>query len=421
MWVHRPEKTVFQHGFHVSTLQVRGASIPHCRVQQQALRPRAVLYHPDFRDHGGGEMVAAWALQVLGENHEPILWTDHALRIDRINARFQTALSESAIRVVRSPRWLRFYKQIMPGKGRLLRLALTVRELNRVQNRHDPKCWISTYNEMWLPRPGLQYVHWPENHRVSAPPAAWPARRKLAFESVNRLADRIGLGAAAGPEGNRTLVNSHFIKERVAWRLPGARVIYPPVPPFAAGRPWAEREDRVVCLGRWSELKRLEAAVDLVARVRRAGAKDLRLAFVGFWDAQNDYRDMIMRRCAGLDWVEWHERLERPALETLVGSSRYGIHLMVDEHFGIAVAELMTAGCVVLVHDSGGPREIVADKRQCFTDVDAGANLLHQACASIDWQVALHQAARPRGLEFAPDKFCAAFRQELLQLSVGAV
>ena len=32
---------------------------------------------------------------------------------------------------------------------------------------------------------------------------------------------------------------------------------------------------------------------------------------------------------------------------------------MKNEHFGIAVAEMMQAGCITFIHDSGGQTEIV--------------------------------------------------------------
>src|SRR5207244_4356244 len=43
--------------------------------------------------------------------------------------------------------------------------------------------------------------------------------------------------------------------------------------------------------------------------------------------------------------------------ETLSRSKIY-LHLMRGEHFGITVVESMSAGCVPVVHDSGGPKEI---------------------------------------------------------------
>ena len=37
------------------------------------------------------------------------------------------------------------------------------------------------------------------------------------------------------------------------------------------------------------------------------------------------------------------------------------IHCAENEHFGITIVEAMAAGCVPIVHDSGGPREIVTN------------------------------------------------------------
>src|SRR5438128_21276 len=48
--------------------------------------------------------------------------------------------------------------------------------------------------------------------------------------------------------------------------------------------------------------------------------------------------------------------------ETLSRSKIY-LHLMRGEHFGITVVESMSAGCVPVVHDSGGPKGIVGSSR----------------------------------------------------------
>lgn len=44
-----------------------------------------------------------------------------------------------------------------------------------------------------------------------------------------------------------------------------------------------------------------------------------------------------------------------------LGKARVYLHLMEREHFGITIVEAMSASCVPIVHDSGGPREIVED------------------------------------------------------------
>lgn len=45
----------------------------------------------------------------------------------------------------------------------------------------------------------------------------------------------------------------------------------------------------------------------------------------------------------------------------LLGEARVYLHFMKGEHFGITIVEAMSAGCVPVVHDSGGPKEIVTD------------------------------------------------------------
>ncbi len=52
----------------------------------------------------------------------------------------------------------------------------------------------------------------------------------------------------------------------------------------------------------------------------------------------------------------------KEAYHRLLGEAKVYLHLTENEHFGIAVVEAMSAGCVPIVHDSGGPKEIVVDQ-----------------------------------------------------------
>jgi glycosyltransferase involved in cell wall biosynthesis len=46
-------------------------------------------------------------------------------------------------------------------------------------------------------------------------------------------------------------------------------------------------------------------------------------------------------------------------VKDLLGRAMAYVHCAENEHFGITIVEAMAAGCVPIVHDSGGPREIV--------------------------------------------------------------
>lgn len=50
-------------------------------------------------------------------------------------------------------------------------------------------------------------------------------------------------------------------------------------------------------------------------------------------------------------------------LETLhdyLRKATIGLHSMKDEHFGIVLVEYMSAGCIAVAHNSGGPKEILS-------------------------------------------------------------
>ena len=54
--------------------------------------------------------------------------------------------------------------------------------------------------------------------------------------------------------------------------------------------------------------------------------------------------------------------------EKLLTGHRFAVHGRREEAFGIAVAEIVKAGCVTFVPDEGGPPEIVGDAALCYAD-----------------------------------------------------
>lgn len=378
-------------------------------------RPKVAVYHPAFSDYGGGEMVCAWVLQELGRDHDVFVVCRLPPDWVRIDRRYRTTLA------ARPPGFvaLRDYRVAMerfaPGRARSLALVLEARALSRIHRRLRPERWVSTFNAVFLPAPGLQYIHYPERPVLLAAPEDWPGWRRSAYTAMTAAWMALGLGAMAAPARHRSLANSRWTGAGAERALgTECEVVYPPVPAFPAGLPWEGREDRVITLGRWHPHKRLELAIEIVERARAAGAS-LRLVFVGFWDDQcpagSEYRERIRALSAARDWIEWREALPLAELEALAGGSRYGLHCMEAEHFGIAIAELLSAGCVTLVHDSGGAPEIVDDDRLVYRDAADGAARLARLAADPAGTRALHEAMRARGTRFSPAAFCGAFRR----------
>jgi glycosyltransferase involved in cell wall biosynthesis len=114
---------------------------------------------------------------------------------------------------------------------------------------------------------------------------------------------------------------------------------------------------------------------NLVVTVGRAvPAKRLEL----FWKIASlcpDYEfAMLLTQDPGL--MEYSERLSggspvngktifnppKSTYHKYLGEAKVYLHFMRGEHFGITIVEAMSASCVPVVHDSGGPREIVNEE-----------------------------------------------------------
>jgi glycosyltransferase involved in cell wall biosynthesis len=89
-----------------------------------------------------------------------------------------------------------------------------------------------------------------------------------------------------------------------------------------------------------------------------------------------------------------------------VANCRFGIHGMLDEHFGIAPAELLRAGCIVFVPDSGGQVEIVGDHPELRYDSDDDAvEKICQVLADQETESRLRMALSERSELFSETQF----------------
>ena len=149
-------------------------------------------------------------------------------------------------------------------------------------------------------------------------------------------------------------------------------VLYPPV----AARQGGVKERMILAVGRFFDPRRghSKKQVELVRAFRalsRRAAHGWSLHLVGGCSPEDrDYAMAVKREAAGLP-VSVYLNASKPRLDDLYARSALFWHAAgYDEnerrtpdrfeHFGISVAEAVTAGCVPLVFAHGGPSEIVA-------------------------------------------------------------
>jgi glycosyltransferase involved in cell wall biosynthesis len=313
--------------------------------------------------------VAAWALQALAREYDVTLLSWTPPDVEPVNVAFGTTLSDDDFTAAAPASWQRRILDPSPIPLALFTSNLLLRRARALLATDRYDVVVCTMNEISVGRRAIQYIHYP--WALEPRPdvdlrwyhAAWP------LYAYRRVAARISGHRPEEVAKNLTLANSKWVARLYA-RCYGdsARILPPPVPGNFPEVPWEEREDRFLCVGRLAREKELPKVMRILDGVRARGHA-IRLMFVGLPDHPEIAREVEAAARASKGLVETAYDLPRDELAALMARSRYGIHGMRNEHFGIAPAELQRAGCITFVPDSGGVAEIVEhDPRLVYAD-----------------------------------------------------
>ena len=329
--------------------------------------------HPLLRPHGGGQAVAAWALQALRDDYAVTLVTWESVDLAGVNRVFGTCLRPGDFEVRLPDRAARAIVATLPGRSDILRTAYLLRLLADLDRAGPFDAVLGTHDEMDFGRRGIQYVHFPwAGVPPPARPERWFHRPGVAVSLYRRLCAAVWPASLERMRDNVTLVNSSYIRDRV-WDVHGiaSTVVHPPVPGGFGHVAWDDRQDGIVCLGRIAPIKQLTDAVAIVDDVRGRGHA-IGLHIIGTPEDAG-YEARLRARAATRPWMHLHLDMPRHEMAALMARQRYGLHAQVGEHFGIAVAELVRAGCVTFVAVPGGPEEIVGHEAALTFETPAQA------------------------------------------------
>jgi glycosyltransferase involved in cell wall biosynthesis len=374
-----------------------------------SVRRRVLVVQRSLQPPGGSHAVAAWMIEALKNVHDVTVCTQVPIHFEEVNRFYGTAIRPSEVAVVSAPSALARMIEPLPLPLALLKAALFWRRIASIVSPHD--VLISGSNEADFGRPGIQYIHYPWNLRPR-PDLRW-YHLGLLLHPYYRLCDGLSGFSADGARLNLSLVNSDWTGALMRRRYGVAtRTVYPPVTATLAEVPWEARQNGFVCIGRIVPEKQIERVIDIVARVRET-APDVRLHIVGTFDAHPLYGRRIRRQvCAHAGWITLHENLSRAELLRLMVGQRYGIHAMRQEHFGIATAEMVSAGAIVFVPADGGQIEIVGgDDRLLYRTRDEAVTKIRRVLSDPAEQARLCAALAARRGLFSVDRFVHAIRE----------
>jgi glycosyltransferase involved in cell wall biosynthesis len=123
----------------------------------------------------------------------------------------------------------------------------------------------------------------------------------------------------------------------------------------------SSRDDICIVLSRLSPEKKIELAIEAF---KTKVLKNKQLLIIGYLSRENkNYYQRLRDLSKRNENIKILPNLRRNDVLTLLSKAKILFHPMPDEHFGIAIIEAMAAGCLPVVHASGGPLEIVDNGR----------------------------------------------------------
>lgn len=371
---------------------------------------RVLMVQPSLNPPGGGNGVAAWMLEALKSEHRVTLLAWEAPRLEEINRFYGTSLRASDFELTLPPRLPRAIARLTPTPMALVKDCYLLSRCRGLAPRFDVV--ITANNEADVGRRGIQYIHYPKFLLRPEVDLRWYHRLPFVVDAYRELALRLTGFSLERMRRNLSVVNSDFIGQRVR-ALHGMETVtlYPPIAGSFPAVPWERRKDGFVCIGRISPEKRIEHVIEILSRVRdRACPLHLHIIATSGGGA---YSDFIKGRVdASRSWVTLHENLPRQELAQLVASHRYGIHAMVDEHFGMAVAEMIGAGCIVFAPYNGGPVEILGgEERLLYSSAQEAAQKIGLTMVRRERQKDLRDYLAPRGALFSVQRFVHQIRE----------
>jgi glycosyltransferase involved in cell wall biosynthesis len=220
------------------------------------------------------------------------------------------------------------------------------------------------------------------------------------------LCDRLAPGRPENWKKNVTVANSRWtagLLER-EFGLITRRVQFPPVPGNFPAVSWDERENGFVCIGRVVPEKRMDAVIGILHQVRQRGF-ELHLHILGGLDDSPFAKKLQALASRRRDWVFLEGRVVGKAKRELMARHKFGINGCESEALGIAVAELVKAGCLTFVPNGGGQPEIVDHPSLTFEDDDDAIHKIVSALEDPALQAALVGHLRERSRHLSTERF----------------
>jgi len=333
--------------------------------------PKALVIHPDFyAAPGGGERVSAAIISTLREmGYEIYFYTKPPF--NKVLLKELLGLQLTDITHIAFPKWS-FYNIVKYYDKVIKSIYLTTIVRNRLRADIKPDIEISTQDIEYLVGAGSSMIAYVNNILIPHKGAILPYRLYCKIGDMYFLRKK-NLNKIS------ILCNSNFTKKKIKklWKQE-AIVLYPPVNTEIFS-PLQKEDKQVITVGRFDPWKNHGVVLKIAKQL-----PDFKFIIAGVIQDKN-YYIKLLHNAGNLGNVSIYGNLPLNKLRFLLGQSKIYLHTAINETFGITVVEAIASGCIPVVHNSGGPAEIVGNLGYKYSDIPECIRCLIKASkSSID-------------------------------------
>ena len=293
-------------------------------------------------------------------------------------------------------------------------------ELLKLKSSRRYDLVINTYGDLFNSIADVAYVHFPILATVDfaqTPAFVSPAKWMIYCRTYNMMAlvlDNI--------KPSFLLTNSKFTQQVVRKYLKrDAIILHPPVDVHKYTSKRVKRENYVITISKFTPKRHLYKIPLLAKRTR-----DAEFVIIGEADEYSsgtiENLRTLISKCGVEDRVTLKTNVPRLELIELLGKAKAYLHVMPFDHFGISIVEAMSAGCIPILHRSGGPWLDILDQQQgqigfSYDTLEEAAQLIDHVMAAEDVRLELSSAAEKSALRYDE----SVFRENLNEIVDGLV
>lgn len=369
--------------------------------------------HPSFVTRGGAESVCMNTVEALSADHNITLVSTSNLSIPDLNTYFDTDVRDVNTQQIKYPAQIESVasactKRMVGADLPRLREAIFKRHMQNIAGGFD--YIFCTRNELCIEGTGsAQYVHLPRAGIIYNQGRQGLPEFDGELDKVTRVYDTVCAKLErydASCVSNGTMItNSEWtaaLIEDIYGHEP--HIVYPPIDKSAfSPRPWGERENGFVMVGKVCKEKNTLKSIRFMDVLRNNG-HDVHLHIIGP-EGDPEYVDDVVAAVKQREYIELNGTLPRDELIRMICTHRYGFHAMDQEHFGMAVAELITGGAIPFVPNSGGQVYIVNNEILRYETLSEAVSKAEQVLNDEGLQRSLHTDLLERSTEYDKQTF----------------